>query len=46
MNLAKRDANEMAYLVRQGQEVIVVENGGSRNYIVLVTIARYQLQRQ
>jgi len=46
MNLAKRNADEVAYLVRQGQEVVIEENGGGRNYIILVTIARYQLQKQ
>jgi hypothetical protein len=31
VNSAKGDANHMAYLVRQGQEEVIEENGGDRN---------------
>ena len=34
----------MAHLVRQGQEEVIEEDGGGRNCIVLVAIARSQLQ--
>ena len=46
INLGKRNTDEMAYLVRQGQEVIVEEDGGCRNQIILVAIARSQSQEQ
>ena len=28
--MSERDANEMAYLVPQGQEVVIEEDGGGR----------------
>jgi hypothetical protein len=31
INLAKGDANHLAYLVRQGQEEVIEEDGGDRN---------------
>jgi len=40
------NTDEMAYLVRQCQEVVVEENGGGRNCIILVTIARSQSQKR
>jgi hypothetical protein len=31
MNLAKGYVNDMAYLVRQGQQEVIEEDGGGRN---------------
>ena len=36
----------MAHLVRKGQEVVIEEDGGGRNCIILVMIARSQLKNQ
>jgi len=40
--VVKRRANDMAYLVRQGQKEVIEEDGGGRNYIILVAISRSQ----
>ena len=40
--MVKRRANDVAYLVRQGQKEVIEEDGGSRNYIILVVISRSQ----
>jgi hypothetical protein len=39
INLAKNNASETAYLVRQGQQEVVEEDGGDRNYVILVVIS-------
>ena len=31
INLARRNADDMAYLVRQGQKEVIEEDGGGRN---------------
>ena len=46
MNLAKRNANDMAYLVRQGQEVVVEEDGYGCHRIILVGIPHSQSQKR
>jgi len=35
MNVAEESGNEMAYLIPQGQQVVVEEDGGDRNSIIL-----------
>jgi len=46
MSVAKRNANNVAYLVPQGQKEFIEEEGGDRNYMILVVIARSQPQKQ
>ena len=41
----KKNANDVARLVRQGQKEVIEEDGGDRNCIILATIARSQSQR-
>ena len=36
MSLAEESGNETAYLVPKGQQVVVEEDGGGRNSIILV----------
>jgi len=43
--VVKGNTDEMAYLVRQGQEVVIKEDGGGRERIILVTITRSQSQK-
>jgi len=40
MNLGKGSGNEMAYLVPQGQQVVVEEDCVDRNSIILLTNPR------
>ena len=42
--MVKGSANDVAYLVRQGQQEVIEEDGGSRGYIILVVISRSQEQ--
>jgi len=44
--VAKRSANEVAYLVPQGQEEVIEEDGGGCNYIILMATARSQSEEQ
>ena len=44
--MVKRSANYMAYLVPQGQKEVIEEDGRGRKFIILVTIARSELQKQ
>jgi hypothetical protein len=46
MNPAKGNADGMAYLVLQGQEEVVEEDGSYRNWIILVTIFHSQSQNR
>ena len=46
MSPAKRNANEMTYLVCQGQQEVVEEDGSDRNPIILVVIARNESQER
>ena len=46
MNMAKRNTDDMAYLVRQGQEVVVEEDCRSRHAIILAKIYRSQSQKR
>ena len=39
INLAKENTNDMTYLIRQGQEVVIEDNGGSGRLIILVVIS-------
>jgi len=36
MNLAGESGDKMAYLIPKGQQVVVEEDGGGRNSIILV----------
>jgi len=45
MNLARGNADEMAYLVRKGQKEVIEEDGRGRKCIILVAIARSQSQK-
>jgi len=36
MNLAEKSGNKMAYLIPKGQQIVVEEDGGDRNSIILV----------
>ena len=38
--------DDMTHLVRQGQEVVVEEDGGGPNFIILVAITCSQLQNR
>ena len=44
--MANINANDMTYLVRQGQEEVIEEDGGGRNCIILVTIGRSKSQKR
>jgi len=46
VNLAKRNTNGMAYLVCQGQQVVVEEDGCDRHRIILVVIPHWKLQNR
>jgi len=46
INLAKSNTDDVAYLVRQGQEVVVEEDGRHRHTIILVGISRSQSQNR
>jgi len=46
MNLAKTNTNEMAYLVCQGQEVVVEEDGSDRDSIILVVTLYTKSQKR
>ena len=39
-----RNVNDVAHLVRQGQEEVIEEDGRDRNCIILAKIARSQSQ--
>ena len=39
------DRNDVTYLICQGQEVVVEEDGGDRNHIVLVVILHSESQK-
>jgi len=40
MRVAKRNTNDVAYLIRQGQKKVIEQEGGGRDYMILVVIAR------
>jgi len=42
MNLAKGNADYTTHLVRQSQKEVIEEDGGGRNFIILVAIAHFQ----
>ena len=46
MNVAKRNTNDMAYLVRQGQEVVVEEDGYDCRCIILAEMSRSQSKKR
>ena len=46
VSLAKGNANEMAYLVGQGQKEVIEEDGGDRNRIILIVIPHCQSQQR
>ena len=39
INVARGNTGDVAYLIRKGQEVVIEEDGGGRNFIVLAAIA-------
>ena len=45
ISVAKGNANGVAYLVRQGQKVVIEEDGGDRDCIILIVIPRAQSQK-
>ena len=46
ISLAKGNTGNMTYLVRQGQQEVIEEDGGDRNYVVLVVVFCSGLQRR
>jgi len=46
MSVAKRDGNDMAYLVPQCQKEVIEGEGDGRNYMILVIIFRSQPQKR
>jgi len=46
MSPVKYNTNEMAYLVRQGQQEVVEEDDGDCNYVILVVISHQWSQRR
>jgi len=45
MNLTKGSADDVAYLVRQGQKEVVEEDGGGCSRVILIRMIRFQPQR-
>jgi len=45
-NLAKGNTNDTAYLVRQGQQEVVEEDGGGRNCVILAVIPQSASQKR
>jgi len=43
---AKDNTNDVAYLVRQGQQEVIEEDDGDRNYVILVVISHPWSQRR
>ena len=42
MSPTKCNTNDVAYLVRQGQQEVVEEDGGDGDYVILVVITSHQ----
>ena len=42
----KNDTNGFAYLIRQGQQVVVEQDGSGRKDIILAAIPRFELQNR
>ena len=46
IKLVKNNSDDMAYLVRKGQQKIVEEDDGDRNYVILAVIFHSWLQKR
>jgi hypothetical protein len=46
MNVAREDTNDVTYLIRQGQQEVIEEDGSDRNRVILAAIAHSQSQKK
>jgi hypothetical protein len=46
INVARGNTDSVTYLVRQGQQEVIEEDGGGRNRIILASIAHSRSQKR